>query len=276
MVLDDPRRYAARVVSFLPAFRWLPQTSFHGWFDVTDAAAPHSNLAPYRIGLRAARANLIPGLCVQAVMVTLVVVYYAVPSMRGAFDQLANFRQRRGIWFAIVSAALAGGVLPELLRIVFFQGGRWTRDNRASLVLGVLFWGFAGAYADGLYQLQAWMFGVRTDVGTIALKVVVDQFVSNVVWSAPVSTILYDWKNHGFRGPIGHYFTAAYYKSHVIPVLLATWGVWIPLVIIIYALPLALQVPIFSLALTFWVLLLTWMSEQQSRMPRILREAPAV
>jgi hypothetical protein len=45
-----------------------------------------------------------------------------------------------------------------------------------------------------------------------------------------------------------------------VPTLLATWAVWIPVVAIIYSLPLALQFPLFSLALTFWVLLLTYMT----------------
>jgi TRAP-type C4-dicarboxylate transport system permease small subunit len=45
-----------------------------------------------------------------------------------------------------------------------------------------------------------------------------------------------------------------------VPTLLATWSVWIPLMAIIYSLPLPLQFPLFSLALTFWVLLLTYMT----------------
>jgi hypothetical protein len=44
--------------------------------------------------------------------------------------------------------------------------------------------------------------------------------------------------------------------------LLATWAVWIPLMAIIYSLPLALQFPLFGLALTFWVLLLTYMTNR--------------
>jgi len=38
--------------------------------------------------------------------------------------------------------------------------------------------------------------------------------------------------------------------------------VWIPLMAIIYSLPLALQFPLFSLALSFWVLLLTYMTNR--------------
>jgi hypothetical protein len=37
---------------------------------------------------------------------------------------------------------------------------------------------------------------------------------------------------------------------------------WIPLMAIIYSLPLALQFPLFALALSFWVLLLTYMTNR--------------
>jgi len=47
-----------------------------------------------------------------------------------------------------------------------------------------------------------------------------------------------------------------------VPTLLATWAVGIPITAMIYSLPLALQFPLFSLALTFWVLLLTYMTNR--------------
>jgi len=48
----------------------------------------------------------------------------------------------------------------------------------------------------------------------------------------------------------------------IVPTLLATWVVWAPLMAIIYSLPYPLQFPLFSLALTFWVLLLTYMTNR--------------
>src|SRR4029453_12127273 len=53
-----------------------------------------------------------------------------------------------------------------------------------------------------------------------------------------------------------------HYRDKILPTLLATWAVWIPLMAIIYSLPLALQFPLFGLALTFWVLLLTYMTNR--------------
>jgi hypothetical protein len=50
----------------------------------------------------------------------------------------------------------------------------------------------------------------------------------------------------------------------VVPTLFATWGLWIPIVTILYSLPSLLQIPLFGLALSMWVLLYTWMSERRA------------
>ena len=57
-------------------------------------------------------------------------------------------------------------------------------------------------------------------------------------------------------------FSWNHYRDKIIPTLLATWVVWAPLMAIIYSLPYPLQFPLFSLALTFWVLLLTYMTNR--------------
>src|SRR5260370_33640685 len=62
--------------------------------------------------------------------------------------------------------------------------------------------------------------------------------------------------------PVCDLFTWRHYRDKIIPTLLATWAVWIPLMAIIYSLPLALQFPLFGLALSFWVLLLTYMTNR--------------
>ena len=46
------------------------------------------------------------------------------------------------------------------------------------------------------------------------------------------------------------------------PVLITTWAVWIPLMAVIYSLPLALQFPLFALGLAFWVLMMTYMTNR--------------
>ena len=97
--------------------------------------------------------------------------------------------------------------------------------------------------------------------GTLCLVI---SFVYNTVFAAPVTAWLYDWKNRGYpTHGLGGFFTVAYYRDTVVPTLFATWGVWIPVVCILYSLPSLLQVPLFALALSLWVMLYTWMSERR-------------
>ena len=86
-----------------------------------------------------------------------------------------------------------------------------------------------------------------------------DQFVYNTFWSAPMSALASLWKESAFswralRSKFGlDFFTFA------VPVtLMSTWVVWIPAVAIIYCLPPPLQIPPFNLVLCFWVLVLSF------------------
>jgi hypothetical protein len=54
--------------------------------------------------------------------------------------------------------------------------------------------------------------------------------------------------------------TPGFYKYKSFPALIANWGVWLPLVAIIYTLPPLLQFPLFTLGLTFWVLQITYIT----------------
>jgi hypothetical protein len=216
-------------------------------------------------GLRAARANLIPGLIVQAVMLALLLAYGFYPPTTEMLDQLALVKARWGYGYSAVSAIIAGAFIPELLRIAVFQKGRILRKNAANLLFTVPFWCGMGVVVDALYRLQAVWFGNDAAFPVVAKKVLVDQFIYNPLFAAPCTAILYDWKNRGYglQG-LGGFFTMKYYGAVVVPTLFATWGVWIPIVSILYSLPSLLQIPLFGLALSMWVMLYTWMSERRN------------
>lgn len=219
--------------------------------------------APWTSGLRAARANLGPGLIVQALMLSVLVAYYFYPPMRGWLDGLARIKALLGYGYSAVNAIVAGAVIPELLRIFFFQRRKFRRANLSNLLFTAPFWCVMGLAVDYFYRCQAGWFGAEATFAVVTKKVLVDQFLYNPLFACPVTTWLYDWKSRGcrFHGT-GVFFTVGYYRDFVVPTLFATWGVWIPVVSILYSLPSLLQIPLFGLALSLWVLLYTWMSEQ--------------
>jgi len=219
---------------------------------------------PFSIGFRAARANVVPGLIIQAAMIAVVLAYYFLPASASWFQAVAAAKGRWGYGFSFGSSIFAGAVLPILFKVTLLRKGRLTRAelraDLAELIFLALFWGVEGMIADAFYRFQAMLFGAHADFSTVLKKVLVDQFIYNPVFAAPYMLAWYELKNRGYRWRgMGHVFTAEFYRAHTIPTLCATWVVWIPVTSAIYALPSLLQIPLFALALTFWVLMFAYM-----------------
>ena len=218
---------------------------------------------PLLLGWQAAKANASPALIIQLGMLALLAGYYVSPSIAHSLEQFAEFKRRHGFAFVLIASILAGAIIPELFLILFFQRGRIRRQNFRNLLFTIPVWGFDGSLVDLLYRTQAHWFGDVTTVPVVAAKICVDQFGYNPFFAAPFGVLTYEWKNTGISmTPVRDLFTVDHYRDKILPTLIATWAVWIPLMAIIYSLPLALQFPLFALALSFWVLLLTYMTNR--------------
>jgi hypothetical protein len=221
--------------------------------------------SPFTIGWEAAKANSLPALILQACMLALLAAYYLSPSTARALEKLAEFKREREVAFVIIASVAAGALIPELFLIVCFQRGRPDRRNLRNLLFTIPVWGFDGFLVNLLYRGQAAWFGDVATLPVVTAKVCIDQFGYNPFFAAPFGVLTYEWKNSGITlGPVRELFTWTHYRNKIMPTLLATWAVWIPLMAIIYSLPLALQFPLFGLALSFWVLLLTYMTNRFS------------
>jgi hypothetical protein len=233
---------------------------------------------PFTIGFRAARANLLPGLLIQALMVALVLAYYWWPASRSAFQALASAKAQWGYAFSFTVSVIAGALLPTLLKITLLQPGRPSRADLAEFLFLLVFWGLDGMIVDAFYRFQALIFGAHPDLLTIIKKVLVDQFLYNSLFAAPYAVSCYEFKNHHYRlATLRRIFTFDFYRTHAIPTLCATWVVWIPVTAAIYALPSLLQIPLFALALTFWVLMLAYITSRSHSAPSApATPAPAV
>ncbi len=226
-------------------------------------AGNRAGRTPLTIGWDAARANAIPALILQGLMLALLVGYYLSPDVAHALEVLADLKRRHGLAFILVAAVLAGAIVPELFLIVFFQKGKPSAQNLRNLAFTIPTWAIDGVLVDLMYRANAWWFGDVVTLPVLIAKICVDQFGYNPFFAAPTEVLIYEWKNEGFSwASVRRALTWQHYKDKIVPTLLATWAVWMPLMAIIYALPLALQFPLFSIALTFWVLLLTYMTNR--------------
>jgi len=221
--------------------------------------------APWIAGLRAARANLVPALILQAFMLALLLGYYFHPPLTELMTRLADLKLRWGFGYSALSALIAGAVIPEIMRILAFQKGRPRRLNAANLLFTVPFWCGMGMLVDAFYRTQALVFGAEASPSVVVAKVLCDQFLYSPFVATPLTCWLYDWKLDGYRlTGTRRFFTLAYARDVMVPVIFANWGVWIPVVSILYSLPSTLQIPLFGLALSLWVMLLTWISERRN------------
>jgi hypothetical protein len=228
-------------------------------------ATPQNN-NPLLIGLCAARANLVPGLIVQAAMAAVVCAYYFYSPAREWFAGLELLKQRWGYGYSLVSGVLAGAVLPEILALLVFQKGRITRENWERLVFLACYWGGQSMVVDAFYRFQGVLFGTQVDVVTVAKKMVIDQLIYTPFYANMTAMFCFEWKNRGYRfaGLWGRVASREFFRSTMFPSLVANWVVWIPVVAMIYSLPSLLQLPLQNLALTFWSLLLTWITRRKA------------
>jgi len=222
-----------------------------------------TNRTSLALGWEAAKANAIPAFILQGAMLVVLISYYLSPACADFLNRLAHYREQYGLAFVVSAAVFAGAIVPELFVVALFQHGRIRRQNLRNLAFTVPTWGIDGILVDLMYRLNAIWFGDVTAIWVVTAKILVDQLGYNPFFAAPAEVLVYEWKNEGFSWKsVRRAFTWNHYRDKIIPTLLATWAVWAPLMGIIYSLPFALQFPLFSIALTFWVLLLTYMTNR--------------
>ncbi len=218
---------------------------------------------PWLIGWEAAKANAAPAFIIQAFMLTILLAYYFHPPIARGLNALADYKQRHTISFVLIASVVVGAILPELFTIIFFQRGRIRAHNARNFLFNAPFWAIDGILVNAMYTLLARWFGDRASVPVVTAKMCIDQFGYNPFFAAPFGIWGYAWKNNGYSfAKLRPLLTWRYYREHAFPLLVATWAVWIPLMAIIYSLPVALQFPLFALALTFWVLMMTYMTNR--------------
>ena len=223
--------------------------------------------SPLRASLLAARANLVPGLVLQAFAAALVAAYFFHAPSRAALERLAAFRTEIGLPFALVSTAIFGALIP--FAVLCLSEATRRRYGFSQMTALVAFWAYKGFEVSAFYALQARVFGEGKTFATIAIKTFVDQFVYCPLLAAPCTWIVYAWVEHGFASaPLAaEWRQPGWYARCVLPLLVATWGVWVPAVAIIYLLPTALQLPLQNVVLCFFTLLVIFMTRRPDPAP---------
>jgi hypothetical protein len=220
--------------------------------------------SPWRIGLRGARANLRPGLALQAGALALALAYYYHGGTRDLLSRLSAWRVETGYAFSFFSTAFFGAVLP--LFYLWANPATRSRYHAGQRAAILAFWAYKGVEIDALYRLMAFLFGTGHDAGTIAVKTFFDQFVYCPFFAVPVTVLVYEWIESRFdrRAVLADVRAGGWYRRRGMAVLISSFGVWLPAVCIIYALPTPLQLPLQNLVLCFYTLLVAHVTARKT------------
>jgi len=222
----------------------------------------------FRRGWAAARENLFPALFIQALMALLVVGYYRRWPTTVLLDFLAGRKRAWGIAFSFLASGIFGGILSEACKIAFLQRGRWRRGNGEDLAFKFVLVGLCGICSDTFYTGIARLLGTEVTPAVILAKAAVDQFVYSFLFAVPFVALATHWKNSGYRAAsLADCRTVAFATGQVIPLLVTNWCFWWPVALLIYALPLPLQLPLFLLAVTIWGLLFVSVTARRAPVP---------
>ena len=213
-----------------------------------------ASASAWRRALAAARANLIPGLVLQAFAIGLVAAYYLHGPTRAALDSLAAVKARWGFRYSALATAVSGGLIPFLYMRLHPRTRPVTPASHAAFYVG--FWAYRGMEVDLFYRFQGWLFGNLPTAATIAKKVLVDQLGYTVFWSMPTAILAFFWKDAGFSwARVRGLDVLGFWKANLPTAILGAWCVWLPAVTVIYSLPPTLQIPLFNIVLCFYALL---------------------
>lgn len=208
------------------------------------------------------RQNRVPCLLLNVLVVALVASYYRWPDVAGVWEALGAFKLRWSYGFSLGSTIFAAVVLPFFVQAAMGTlppGNRWRR-----LFLLMIFWGYRGMEIDLFYRFQGWLFGTDNDAATLVKKVAVDQFVASPIWFVPTYLIALRWIDLGGSWSRTRASLNRDFWTHTCPtVMITNWLVWIPTLALIYSLPAALQFPLFSVVMCFFILIVTVMARER-------------
>lgn len=212
----------------------------------------------------AARANLLPGLLLQTLMVVFLALYVKHEGTRQFLANVANLKHEAGYLFAFISYLVSAALLPEILRVGFFQNGRLTRWNIWNFLTAAPAWGSIGVLVDFFYRCQAAWFGTGNDWFTILCKMLVDQFLYSPFIGTPLTIAYFAWRDMRFRPrALRQVFNPGFLAERVFMVQVAGWCIWIPGVCLVYFMPSEMQVPVAVLIQCFWVLVFTLVNKSK-------------
>ncbi|MCG9894003.1 MAG: hypothetical protein MH204_00825 [Fimbriimonadaceae bacterium] len=155
---------------------------------------------------------------------------------------MADVKAATGLLGALVAGAIAGGILPEIAKVLAGRMGRWDAARVRLVAFTAFVYAIVGVLVDLLYIVLAITVGPGRDWGTILAKMLIDQLIFTPFLGVAFAAYMFAWRGLGFRREaLRGLFTKRGYLEHVWPMLPMCWLFWVPSLLIVYSLPVRLQ-----------------------------------
>lgn len=206
------------------------------------------------------KANIKPGIILWLFMLIFFAAYLMNPAFNAGLGRVSALKISVGYPFSFAVYVLSAALMPEILMIIFFQKGRIAVKNLQNFAFVGLLFGVIGILTDIFYSYQALWFGETGGLKSLLFKALVDQGLYSPVANFLLVSIFFLRENGIKKEALASIITLQFLLAKVLPVVVAGWCVWIPGVILVYSMPTALQLPVASLILCFWVLIFTFVA----------------
>jgi len=215
-------------------------------------------------GWLGAKENLIPGLVIIFFAVLLVAAYYAFVAIQDVLEGLQTLRESWGLTFSILTSAIGAGLIPGLYLVA---SGKSRRDKRGfiDLLFTCFVWATDIIWIDYFYQFQDWFWGPSVTFGIVIAKMLFDQFVftpflsiQHVAIGLRLRDLNYDFK------ALGRALRDEWGIKVIVPMMVSCWLTWIPGTLVVYSLPLPLQLPLMVLIQCFFALEMAFVSSKMT------------
>lgn len=217
-----------------------------------ETGAPTTRPSPLQLVRVAVQANLLPGLVLWSALAGFLVAYGMSDAVRSGMAAWAAAKAQSGLVFAFASYVVFAVLLPEALSHYVL---RKPVPKREELLFSAITFGLVGMAVDLFYTGQARWFGEGHDAATIVKKTLVDQLLFAPFLQCCI-LIAYLWRDEGSCGrTAARLRSAEFWVQRVLPLQVALWCIWLPSVVAVYFMPSALQFPVVSVILSFWMLI---------------------
>lgn len=189
----------------------------------------------------------------------LVIAYYSSPAVAESAKGLQVLHAKIGLFFPAIAGFIAGGLLPELAKLLTGTLEKGENVLAEALFRGLVWVGLA-VMVDIFYGWQAMWFGTGNDVITLIKKTLVDMVIFAPTIFVPYTVGMFVWRREKFNlKAFFSVFTPAGWKKEVLPTYIPNVCFWVIVLLAVYALPTDLQYPLSALATACWSIIFSFL-----------------